>query len=140
MRAPLVLPWQPGGECVAQWWGGGRGARCPPPVRSRQPACSAAPASLAMPEKTQVFTEDQVEDFKEVFQLFDTKGDGLIQVGARSHVWAGRGARWAGSCPGLLLRCLARASLTFQITGLLAYNFRATKHIVKKPNTNLVLV
>ena len=34
-----------------------------------------------MPEKTQGFTEDQVEDFKEVFQLFDTKGDGLIQVG-----------------------------------------------------------
>merc|ERR1711962_188691 len=33
-----------------------------------------------MPEKTQGFTEDQVEDFKEVFQLFDTKGDGLIQV------------------------------------------------------------
>merc|ERR1712008_600456 len=32
-----------------------------------------------MPEKTQGFTEDQVEDFKEVFQLFDTKGDGLIQ-------------------------------------------------------------
>merc|ERR1712236_205305 len=38
-------------------------------------------ASLpTMPEKTQGFTEDQVEDFKEVFQLFDTKGDGLIQV------------------------------------------------------------
>merc|ERR1712098_649802 len=33
-----------------------------------------------MPEKTQGFTENQVEDFKEVFQLFDTKGDGLIQV------------------------------------------------------------
>merc|ERR1712098_895644 len=33
-----------------------------------------------MPEKTQGFTEDQVEDFKEVFQLFDTKGDGCIQV------------------------------------------------------------
>merc|ERR1719477_120233 len=30
--------------------------------------------------KDQGFTEDQVEDFKEVFQLFDTKGDGLIQV------------------------------------------------------------
>ena len=40
------------------------------------------PSNLAnMPEKTQGFTEDQVEDFKEVFQLFDTKGDGLIQVG-----------------------------------------------------------
>ena len=39
-----------------------------------------------MPEKTQGFTEDQVEDFKEVFQLFDTKGDGLIQVrGAFDH-------------------------------------------------------
>ena len=34
-----------------------------------------------MPAKEQGFTEDQVEDFKEVFQLFDTKGDGLIQVG-----------------------------------------------------------
>ena len=34
-----------------------------------------------MPEKTQGFTEDQVEDFKEVVQLFDTKGYGLIQVG-----------------------------------------------------------
>ena len=33
-----------------------------------------------MPAKDQGFTEDQVEDFKEVFQLFDTKGDGLIQV------------------------------------------------------------
>ena len=33
-----------------------------------------------MPPKDQGFTEDQVEDFKEVFQLFDTKGDGLIQV------------------------------------------------------------
>jgi len=33
-----------------------------------------------MPGKDQGFTEDQVEDFKEVFQLFDTKGDGLIQV------------------------------------------------------------
>ena len=33
-----------------------------------------------MPSKDQGFTEDQVEDFKEVFQLFDTKGDGLIQV------------------------------------------------------------
>ena len=30
--------------------------------------------------KDQGFTEDQIEDFKEVFQLFDTKGDGLIQV------------------------------------------------------------
>merc|ERR1712192_387039 len=40
-----------------------------------------APSNLArMSEKTQGFTEDQVEDFKEVFQLFDTKGDGLIQV------------------------------------------------------------
>merc|ERR1711882_5749 len=36
--------------------------------------------SLEMPSKDQGFTEDQVEDFKEVFQLFDTKGDGLIQV------------------------------------------------------------
>merc|ERR1712117_625116 len=35
---------------------------------------------LKMPAKDQGFTEDQVEDFKEVFQLFDTKGDGLIQV------------------------------------------------------------
>merc|ERR1712218_392859 len=33
-----------------------------------------------MPEKDQGFSEDQIEDFKEVFQLFDTKGDGLIQV------------------------------------------------------------
>merc|ERR1712243_441924 len=33
-----------------------------------------------MPSKDQGFTEDQIEDFKEVFQLFDTKGDGLIQV------------------------------------------------------------
>ena len=33
-----------------------------------------------MPTKDQGFTEDQIEDFKEVFQLFDTKGDGLIQV------------------------------------------------------------
>ena len=33
-----------------------------------------------MPAKDQGFTEDQIEDFKEVFQLFDTKGDGLIQV------------------------------------------------------------
>ena len=30
--------------------------------------------------KDQGFSEDQIEDFKEVFQLFDTKGDGLIQV------------------------------------------------------------
>merc|ERR1711939_926073 len=36
--------------------------------------------SNKMPAKDQGFTEDQVEDFKEVFQLFDTKGDGLIQV------------------------------------------------------------
>merc|ERR1712198_376990 len=35
---------------------------------------------IRMPTKDQGFTEDQVEDFKEVFQLFDTKGDGLIQV------------------------------------------------------------
>merc|ERR1711970_526161 len=35
---------------------------------------------VKMPAKDQGFTEDQVEDFKEVFQLFDTKGDGLIQV------------------------------------------------------------
>ena len=35
---------------------------------------------VIMPAKDQGFTEDQVEDFKEVFQLFDTKGDGLIQV------------------------------------------------------------
>jgi len=33
-----------------------------------------------MPAKDQGFSEDQIEDFKEVFQLFDTKGDGLIQV------------------------------------------------------------
>ena len=33
-----------------------------------------------MPAKDQGFTEDQIEDLKEVFQLFDTKGDGLIQV------------------------------------------------------------
>merc|ERR1712012_939869 len=37
-------------------------------------------ALLRMPAKDQGFTEDQIEDFKEVFQLFDTKGDGLIQV------------------------------------------------------------
>merc|ERR1712012_526505 len=36
--------------------------------------------SNKMPAKDQGFTEDQIEDFKEVFQLFDTKGDGLIQV------------------------------------------------------------
>merc|ERR1711930_6470 len=36
--------------------------------------------SIKMPAKDQGFTEDQIEDFKEVFQLFDTKGDGLIQV------------------------------------------------------------
>ena len=37
--------------------------------------------SARMPSaKDQGFTEDQIEDFKEVFQLFDTKGDGLIQV------------------------------------------------------------
>ena len=46
-----------------------------------------------MPEKTQGFTEDQVEDFKEVFQLFDTKGDGLIQVGGALIIKV----RW---CPG----------------------------------------
>jgi len=34
---------------------------------------------MAPQEKSVGFTEDQVEDFKEVFQLFDTKGDGLIQ-------------------------------------------------------------
>merc|ERR1711997_1177219 len=33
-----------------------------------------------MPAKDQGFSEDQIEDFKEVFQLFDTKGDGRIQV------------------------------------------------------------
>ena len=38
-----------------------------------------------MPAKDQGFTEDQIEDFKEVFQLFDTKGDGLIQV--IKHSW-----------------------------------------------------
>merc|ERR1712241_1264183 len=61
---------------------------CPAPVSSsaRVPrhvptAPQTPPNNLAtMPEKTQGFTEDQVEDFKEVFQLFDTKGDGLIQV------------------------------------------------------------
>ena len=40
-----------------------------------------------MPAKDQGFTEDQVEDFKEVFQLFDTKGDGLIQVYNNSTEW-----------------------------------------------------
>merc|ERR1739845_57656 len=35
---------------------------------------------MAPTEKNVGFTEDQVEDFKEVFQLFDTKGDGQIQV------------------------------------------------------------
>merc|ERR1711971_1397156 len=44
-------------------------------VRTHRP--TTAPSNLArMPEKTQGFTEDQ----EEVFQLFDTKGDGLIQV------------------------------------------------------------
>ena len=38
-----------------------------------------------MPAKDQGFTEDQIEDFKEVFQLFDTKGDGLIQVREESY-------------------------------------------------------
>ena len=33
-----------------------------------------------MPEKTQGFTKDQGEDSKEVFQLFDMKGDDLIQA------------------------------------------------------------
>merc|ERR1711937_243781 len=37
-------------------------------------------SAATMPAKDQGFTEDQIEDFKEVFQLFDTKGDGLIQV------------------------------------------------------------
>merc|ERR1711936_104956 len=50
-----------------------------PKTRTHRP--TTAPTNPAtMPEKTQGFTEDQVEDFKEVFQLFDTKGDGLIQV------------------------------------------------------------
>ena len=40
-------------------------------------------APATMPAKDQGFTEDQIEDFKEVFQLFDTKGDGLIQVDMR---------------------------------------------------------
>merc|ERR1712128_218771 len=30
--------------------------------------------------QTANFNEDQIEDFKELFQLFDTKGDGCIQV------------------------------------------------------------
>ena len=34
----------------------------------------------SMPEKTQGFTKDQGEDSKEVFQLFDMKGDDLIQA------------------------------------------------------------
>merc|ERR1712223_2360624 len=56
--------------------------RLRPSTETRQdPPPQTPPNNLAiMPEKTQGFTEDQVEDFKEVFQLFDTKGDGLIQV------------------------------------------------------------
>merc|ERR1712122_382761 len=47
----------------------------------QDPPPQTPPNNLAiMPAKDQGFTEDQIEDFKEVFQLFDTKGDGLIQV------------------------------------------------------------
>ena len=50
-----------------------------------------------MPAKDQGFSEDQIEDFKEVFQLFDTKGDGLIQVRSFSvtsgHIVSGSSAR-----------------------------------------------
>merc|ERR1712223_538940 len=70
-------------------WGGVWGGRSiptsprlRPSTETRQdPPPQTPPNNLAiMPEKTQGFTEDQVEDFKEGFQLFDTKGDGLIQV------------------------------------------------------------
>merc|ERR1711910_281846 len=51
--------------------------RLRPSTETRQdPPPQTPPTNPAtMPEKTQGFTEDQVEDFKEVFQLFDTKGD-----------------------------------------------------------------
>merc|ERR1712088_1200598 len=51
--------------------------RLRPSTETRQdPPPQTPPNNLAiMPEKTQGFTEDQVEDFKEVFQLFDTEGD-----------------------------------------------------------------
>ena len=75
--------------CRAGWGRGGAphgwwlGRPTVAPVSARQPAPRHQPLhalTSKMPEKTQGFTEDQVEDFKEVFQLFDTKGDGLIQV------------------------------------------------------------
>ena len=59
-----------------------------------------------MPAKDQGFTEDQIEDFKEVFQLFDTKGDGLIQVRLHLHSWSAnaeqdqRPVRWSLWAPG----------------------------------------
>ena len=39
---------------------------------------------MAAQEKRVSFSEDEVEDFKEVFMLFDTKGDRCIQVGGKS--------------------------------------------------------
>merc|ERR1712062_181003 len=52
------------------------------PAISHQDTTVTQPHShtVIMPAKDQGFSEDQIEDFKEVFQLFDTKGDGLIQV------------------------------------------------------------
>ena len=76
------------------------GHRAPAPAKltrprwapsSRHQAATATVHQLqhpaTMPAKDQGFTEDQIEDFKEVFQLFDTKGDGLIQVDMR--IWHG---------------------------------------------------
>ena len=70
------------GRCVGRWVAPVQHQSAAAPVSlDTYPPPHHRPNNLAtMPEKTQGFTEDQVEDFKEVFQLFDTKGDGLIQV------------------------------------------------------------
>merc|ERR1711971_958705 len=43
-------------------------------VTSQSPPVSQSQDNI-MPAKDQGFSEDQIEDFKEVFQLFDTKGE-----------------------------------------------------------------
>merc|ERR1719370_1365422 len=59
----------------------------PAPVEPKLPlTLQLDPNNLAtMPEKTQGFTEDQVEDFKEVFQLFDTPEGGRPDPGDPSR-------------------------------------------------------
>ena len=85
------------------------------------------PTTNKMPEK-QSFSEDQVAEFQEVFLLFDTRGDGMIQVGKHEFLadFPSLSLYWRIFHPSLSLADIFPAFPFWMLPAKLDFNFHKT--------------